>query len=277
MELCKIGVSLKEGCNIEGAEQAIVFLKRDIHFKQIIEINPELLYKELPYNLSAVCDINLRLQTIIADTIKQGSFPLVYGGDHALAIGSISPWIDEHFGLIWIDAHGDCNTDESSLTHRIHGMPLAVLMGHGHPDLVALVKNKLLPSQILQIGIRSLDVKEKELMDTWGVKYLTMAEIRAMSMPDLLKITQGFVNDHQHIHISFDCDSMDPSVIRGVNTPAKGGFKIDEIEIVLKSILSSQKIDSMDIVEYNPLKDDGQTHALILQLSQMLEAYNEHR
>ncbi len=277
MELTKIGVSLKEGCNIEGAEQAIAFLKRDINFNQFIEIDHSLVSKELPHNLRAVCDINLRLQSIISNTIKQGSFPLVFGGDHALAIGSISPWIDEHFGLIWIDAHGDCNTNESSLTQRIHGMPLAVLMGHGHPDLVALVKNKLLPSQILQIGIRSLDAKEKVLMDTWGVKYLTMTEIRAMAMSDLLNIIQGFIQKHTHIHISFDCDSMDPSIIRGVNTPAKGGFKTEEMEIILKSILSSQSVDSMDIVEYNPLKDDGQTHALILQLSQMLEAYNEHR
>jgi len=277
MELSKIGVSLKEGCNIEGAELAIGFLKRDIDFNESIGINPNLLIQEKPYNLSAVCDINHRLQGIITQCINQGSFPLVYGGDHALAIGSISPWIKPNFGLIWIDAHGDCNTDVSSLTQRIHGMPLAVLMGHGHPELVKLIKHKLLASQILQIGIRSLDLKEKELMDAWGVNYLTMEEIRTMSMPELLKIVSTFTQTHDHIHISFDCDSMDPSIIKGVNTPAKGGFKLDEIIRLLESILASQKVDSMDIVEYNPIKDDGQTHAFILRLSQMLEAYTHHR
>lgn len=277
MELSKIGVCLKEGCNIEGADLAIDFLKKDLSFNEIIRIDSSLIIEEKPHNLSAIVDINHRLQGIISKCISEGSFPLVYGGDHALAIGSISPWIKGKFGLIWIDAHGDCNTDVSSVTQRIHGMPLAVLMGHGHPSLVGLIKHKLLASQILQIGIRSLDHKEKELMDAWGVNYLTMEQIRTMSMPDLITIVQAFTQTHEHIHISFDCDSMDPSIIKGVNTPAKGGFKLDEMIQLLKSILASQKVDSMDIVEYNPFKDDGQTHALILELSQILETYTLHR
>lgn len=267
----RIGVELKEGCDIDGGDLAIKSLADLLEFDEILSIDPAKLKKEDPLYLGAVTDINVRLKAVVRETQKAGDFPLVFGGDHALAIGSISGILTDKTGVIWIDAHGDCNTDQSSLSRRIHGMPLAVLQGHGHPRLTALNDVVLKSSDILQIGIRSLDKEEEILMKQWGVRYITMKEIKTKGFDWMMRELQAFEAAHPVLHVSFDCDSIDPAEAPGVNTPAKHGLSLNEVRTILHS-LPFDKVSSMDIVEYNPVKDNGQTKAMVIAIDALVSA-----
>jgi len=265
----RIGVELKEGCDIQGGDLAIKALQDGLVFEEIISINPTLLKNEDPLYISAVTDLNHRLKHAVSSVLKEGHFPLVFGGDHALAIGSISATMTRDTGVLWIDAHGDCNTVESSPSHRIHGMPLAILQGHGHPRLTAMNDRTLKAKDILQVGIRSLDEEEQALMDRWGVRYITMVDIKTQGYAWMLKEVEAFVATHQRIHVSFDCDSVDPKDAPGVNTPYKNGLSLSDVMTLLKS-LDYTKVFSMDIVEFNPTRDNGQTKAMILAIDALV-------
>jgi len=266
----RIGVVLKEGCDINGGQYAMDVLSQSIKLDTVIKVNETLIKVQNPLYLDAVVDLNQRLKKEVEQTISEGSFPLVFGGDHALAIGSISAVAQEGHAILWIDAHGDCNTVESSDSKRIHGMPLAVLQGHGHPDLINLVHNTVESNNIMLIGIRSLDDEEERLMSLWGVHWITMVEIRKQGIDWLNEQVNRFIQDKKHLHVSFDCDSMDPSLFPGVNTPVKDGFKPYEILPLIKHVLNHPSISSMDIVEFNPTRDQGSTLDLIKTLNQMV-------
>ncbi len=266
----RIGVVLKEGCDINGGQYAMDVLSQSIKLDTVIKVNETLIKVQNPLYLDAVVDLNQRLKKEVEQTMSEGSFPLVFGGDHALAIGSISAVAQEGHAILWIDAHGDCNTVESSDSKRIHGMPLAVLQGHGHPDLINLVHNTVESNNIMLIGIRSLDDEEERLMSLWGVHWITMVEIRKQGIDWLNEQVNRFIQDKKHLHVSFDCDSMDPSLFPGVNTPVKDGFKPYEILPLIKHVLNHPGISSMDIVEFNPTRDQGSTLDLIKTLNQMV-------
>lgn len=266
----RIGVVLKEGCDIEGGQHAMEVLSQSIQLDTVIEVNQDLVKKQNPLYLDAVVDLNLRLNHEVSKTIEEGYFPLVFGGDHALAIGSISAVAQEGHAVLWIDAHGDCNTVESSDSKRIHGMPLAVLQGYGHEDLLSMVKQKIDSNNIMLIGIRSLDEAEEKLMQEWGVHWITMVEIRKQGIDWFNEQVHQFIRDKKHLHISFDCDSMDPHLFPGVNTPVKDGFKAHEILPLLKRVLNHPNLRSMDIVEFNPTRDKGSTLELIKTINQMV-------
>lgn len=266
----RIGVVLKEGCDIDGGQHAMQVLSQAIQLDTIIEVNQALVKSQNPLYLDAVVDLNKRLNLEVKKAKDEGYFPLVFGGDHALAIGSISAVAEESHAILWIDAHGDCNTVESSESKRIHGMPLAVLQGYGHVDLLNMVKQKIESDNIMLIGIRSLDVEEEKLMKEWGVHWITMSEIRKQGIDWMNEQVNRFIQDKKHLHISFDCDSMDPALFPGVNTPAKDGFKPYEILPLIKHVLCHPGISSMDIVEFNPTRDQGATLELIKTLNQMV-------
>lgn len=266
----RIGVVLKEGCDIEGGQHAMEVLSQSIQLDTVIEVNQALVKSQDPLYLDAVVDLNKRLNHEVSQAIIDGYFPLVFGGDHALAIGSISAVAQESHAVLWIDAHGDCNTVESSDSKRIHGMPLAVLQGYGHSDLLDMVKQKIESNNIMLIGIRSLDDEEEKLMQEWGVHWITMHEIRKQGIEWMNEQVNRFIQDKKHLHVSFDCDSMDPTLFPGVNTPVKDGFKPYEILPLIKHVLNHPGISSMDIVEFNPTRDQGSTLDLIKTLNQMV-------
>ena len=267
----RIGVELKEGCDISGGDMAIKSLQDLLDFDEILSIDPSLLKKEEPLYLGAVRDLDQRLKTAVKETLSQGHFPLVFGGDHALAIGSIAGTLTPETGIIWIDAHGDCNTVESSPSHRIHGMPLAVLQGHGHPALTALNDVVLKAKDILQIGIRSLDEQEEIQMRLWGVRFITMEDIKKHGFSWMMGELKAFEEAHSRLHVSFDCDSIDPKEAPGVNTPAKNGLSLSDVSAILQS-LEFEKVSSMDIVEYNPLRDNGKTKAMVIVVDALVSA-----
>ncbi|NTW95252.1 MAG: arginase [Erysipelotrichaceae bacterium] len=265
----RIGVELKEGCDISGGDLAIKSLQDMIDFDEILSIDPGLIIDEEPLFLHAVSDLNTRLKRVVSQSLKEGHFPLVFGGDHALAIGSISASLTKDTGVIWIDAHGDCNTVESSPSHRIHGMPLAVLQGYGHPKLTHLNDTVLNGVDILQIGIRSLDEEEALLMKKWGVRIISMQDIKSEGWKWAKQELSLFIDHHPRLHVSFDCDSVDPKEAPGVNTPSKNGLSVREVLDIFDT-LPFEKVSSMDIVEYNPTKDDEKTKAMILKIDALV-------
>lgn len=268
----KIGVVLKEGCDIEGGQFAIDALQKHITMDDVVRLDERLIKDQDPLYLDAVVDLNEHLKASVKEAYDQGEFPLVFGGDHALAIGSITGVAQAEHSVLWIDAHGDCNTEESSDSKRIHGMPLAVVQGHGNPSLTDLVDHPIEARNILLVGIRSLDDAEEELMKQWGVRWLTMEEIRRQGLEWMQHEVMLFAKQAKHLHVSFDCDSMDPMHYPGVNTPVRGGFVSDEILPLLENVLSLDTISSMDIVEYNPTRDPNfDTLNLIQAITKLLE------
>lgn len=272
----RIGVTLTQGCTLPGGESAMDTLAARIPFNHRLSIQESLLKTEKPQYLSAIVDLNVRLKHLVSTCIKNNEFPLVFGGDHALAIGSIAGVVQDHdHAVLWIDAHGDCNTDVSSISQRIHGMPLAVVQGQGHPDLVAINDHVIQAQNILLIGIRSLDLEEEILMKQWGNRYITMSTIEENGLEWLQSELRVFMQAHAKIHVSFDCDSMDPALISGVNTPVKGGFNVHQILPILSTVLSYDAVTSMDIVEFNPSHDDGSTFDLIHTIHKLVSQAKE--
>ena len=268
----KIGVVLKEGCDIEGGQFAIDALQKHIPMDDVVRLDEKLIKDQDPLYLDAVVDLNQHLKASVKEAYDQGEFPLVFGGDHALAIGSITGVAQAEHSVLWIDAHGDCNTEESSDSKRIHGMPLAVVQGHGHPSLTDLVDHPIEARNILLVGIRSLDDAEEELMKQWGVRWLSMEEIRRQGLEWMHREVMVFAKQAKHLHVSFDCDSMDPMHFPAVNTPERGGFVSEEILPLLGDELSLDTISSMDIVEYNPTRDPNfDTLNLIQAITKLLE------
>jgi arginase len=268
----KIGVVLKEGCDIEGGQFAIDALQKHITMDDVVRLDEKLIKDQNPLYLDAVVDLNERLKASVKEAHDQGEFPLVFGGDHALAIGSITGVAQKEHAVLWIDAHGDCNTEESSDSKRIHGMPLAVVQGYGHPSLTYLVDRPIEAKNILLVGIRSLDDAEEALMKQWGVRWLTMEDIRRQGLEWMQREVMVFAKQAKHLHVSFDCDSMDPMHFPGVNTPVRGGFVSHEILPLLENVLSLDTISSMDIVEFNPTRDPNfGTMNLILTITKLLE------
>lgn len=211
-------------------------------------------------NLTAVKKVNETLANTVDETIERGDFPLVFGGDHSIAIGSLAG-IAKHYkniGVIWFDAHGDMNTDKTSPSGNIHGMSLAASVGHGHPSLVHLfeAKTKIQPENVVLIGVRELDRGEIELLRQLNVKVFTMHEVDTMGMKAVMDEALQYLQDRtDKIHVSFDLDVLDPSEAPGVGTPVIGGITYREAHVALELLAKTKGITSAEFVEVNPILD----------------------
>lgn len=211
-------------------------------------------------NLTAVKKVNEMLANTVDETIERGDFPLVFGGDHSIAIGSLAG-IAKHYeniGVIWFDAHGDMNTDKTSPSGNIHGMSLAASVGHGHPSLVHLfeAKTKIQPENVVLIGVRELDRGEIELLRQLNVKVFTMHEVDTMGMKAVMDEALQYLQDRtDKIHVSFDLDVLDPSEAPGVGTPVIGGITYREAHVALEILAKTKGIISAEFVEVNPILD----------------------
>ena len=197
---------------------------------------------------------------------KENSLPIVVGGDHSIAIGSISGVSqyyrerNEDLGVIWVDAHADINTPQSSPSGNIHGMPLATLLGEGHRDLCNIGGNgaKLKPENVALIGIRTIDDEEKKVLKASGVHYYSMRSIDERGMFEIVKEAIEKISAKTHaIHVSFDIDGIDPRYAPGVSTPVSGGLTLREAHLLLEMVHESQKLSSLELVELNPYTDVG--------------------
>lgn len=196
--------------------------------------------------------------------LEKGSFPLCIGGDHSMALGTISGIASYckkrklRLGVIWIDAHSDMNTDETSPSGNIHGMPLAALLGLGCDELVNFLgfSPKLAPENCALIGIRSIDEAEKLNIKKLKVPIYTMNDIDKLGIHRIIaKVLKQFREKVDHIHISFDVDSVDPLVAPGVGTPIPGGLSYREAHLLMETIAECGCMSSLEIAEVNPILD----------------------
>ena len=219
-------------------------------------------------NLSLVAKGNQRLAAQVDTIIEEGSFPLVLGGDHSIAIGTLAGVAKhyENLGVIWFDAHGDLNTEETSPSGNIHGMPLAVSMGLGHPDLVSLYgyEEKVKPENIVIIGARSLDDGERQLIREKGIKVFTMHEIDRMGMAKVVEETVSYLKEKTDgVHLSLDLDGVDPAEAPGVGTPVIGGISYRESHLAMEMLAEAGIITSAEFVEVNPVLDERNKTAVV--------------
>ncbi len=197
-------------------------------------------------------------------------FPLVLGGDHSIAVGTVSGIAgfahsqSKKLGLLWIDAHGDINTPETSPSGNIHGMPLAALLGFGAPELTSVggPRPKVDPANVALVGIRSLDAGEKKRLKETGVQVHTMSDIDRHGVHRIMKkaldqVTAGT----DFVHVSLDLDAVDPSVTPGVGTPVKGGLDYREAHLIMELIADAGIMTSLEVVEVNPILDECNTSA----------------
>lgn len=221
--------------------------------------------KYLPL-VSSVCR---QVAAEVREILDGGGFPLVIGGDHSIAIGTISgiaahlrarsPTRTPQLGVLWFDAHGDLNTPQSSPSGNIHGMSVACLLGKG-PRLLTDVEYpgpKLQPDKVVQIGLRDLDESEKALLRESGIHAYTMADIDKLGMAGVMEEALGFVTDGTDaVHIDFDIDVLDPQVAPGTGTRKIGGISYREAHLALEMVAERTKIGSMELVEVNPILDE---------------------
>lgn len=205
------------------------------------------------------------------EAVANGYLPLFLGGDHSISIGTIGG-ITHHSpsGVIWVDAHGDFNTPETSRTGSVHGMSLAVLNGRGYSELINIGRPgpKLNPENVLLIGVRDLDAKEKILLREYGIKTFTMRDIDEQGIRTVAHKALDHLSHLPRIHVSLDMDALDPAEAPGVGTPVPGGLTYREAHLLMEIIADSKRLASMDIVEINPILDKyNQTAKMAVELA----------
>ncbi|WP_100406499.1 arginase [Bacillus solitudinis] len=211
-------------------------------------------------NLHEVIHANEELRALVVEIQEEDSFPLILGGDHSISIGSIAGLSEKYnnLGVIWFDAHVDLNTAETSPSGNIHGMPLAINLGIGHPLLTNIggYSPKVKPEHIVIIGARSIDEGERELIKELGIKVYTMHEIDRLGMTYVIQETIEYLSERTDgVHLSLDLDGIDPIDAPGVGTPVLGGITYRESHLALEILAEAEIITSTEFVEVNPILD----------------------
>lgn len=228
-------------------------------------------------NLEAVNSVNEKIYKHVHESLLNQHFPIVLGGDHSIAAGSILgvQSVYNNIGIIWIDAHGDFNNENTSPSGNLHGMPLSACTGNGpnrmvpfKPDNIAFVN----PKKIALIGIRELDMKEKNALLESGVNVFTMSDIDQHGMRDVMEAAIEVVEkDTNGFHLSFDLDGIDPNYAPGVGTPVHGGLTFREAHLAVEMLAQREKLLSSEFVELNPIIDESnKTGKLTVHLIQSL-------
>lgn len=208
-----------------------------------------------------VADINHKLAVKVNEIMEKGDFPLILGGDHSIAMGSLAGIAKyyENLGVIWYDAHGDLNTFETSPSGNAHGMPLAASLGLGHSKFSNILdySPKVKPENIVLIGARALDEGEKKLIKDLHIKVYSMHEIDRLGMTRVMEETIDYLKDRcDGVHLSLDLDGLDPSDAPGVGTPVYGGISYRESHLAMEMLAEADIITSAEFVEVNPILDE---------------------
>jgi len=224
--------------------------------------NPKLKY------LDQIVRVSEELAGIVTTILQEGDFPLVLGGDHSIGLGSINGVANVHknVGVLWIDAHADFNTDQSTPSGNIHGMILASLAGLGNSSLTNIGGGlpKIHKETIVIVGARDLDPGEQELLRTNSIHVFTMSEIDQLGITEVMQQALAIAGQNNDgIHLSLDMDALDPTEAPGVGTPVRGGLTYREAHLAMELIADSHKLVSMDVVEVNPILDRENATALL--------------
>lgn len=208
--------------------------------------------------------------------LRNNVFPIVVGGDHSIAIGSVSgtkmAYPKDRLGVVWIDAHADLHTPWTTPSGNVHGMPLALLMqiekrGRNRPQVYTMATwdrlrrigvngPKLAPRDLVFIALRDLEPEEESIIQEHGIKVITVEQLRAKGAEAVVQETLGHLADCKRIHVSFDVDSLDPSISMGTGTPVPGGLTTQEATLLLQGLCRDPRTATLDVVEINPALDD---------------------
>ncbi len=230
-------------------------------------------------HLSEVVQWNRLLHDSVYAELRQGRMPIMLGGDHSLAIGSISAVArfcreqEKKLRVLWFDAHADFNTASLTPSGNLHGMPVACLFGQGPQELVEIGGRVpiLRPKEIRQIGIRSVDAGEKRLVHDIGIEVFDMRYIDEMGMRHAMELALALVDANTHLHVSLDVDFLDPAIAPGVGTTVRGGPTYREAQLCMEMIADTGSLASLDLVELNPALDvRNQTAELAVDLIESL-------
>lgn len=290
MKLNVIGVPLNLGCDRDGADKAPdrlreaglietirkhghrVFDLGNLYIPKVKQQDKFAKGKSAKY-LDAIVEVNNNLAELVRATICGGAFPLVIGGDHSLGLGSVSGVSEfyDDFGIIWLDAHGDINTSDTSPSGNIHGMALAALMGVGNDELVNIYspRTKVNPANVFLVGTRDLDKGEQELIREHNLNVYSMDVIRKEGITYVAEDIKRKLRERKirNVHCSIDIDIIDPKYAPGTGTTVGDGVMPGEFKTFLDKILSANLIKSIDMVELNPLLDkNDMTTKLCLEI-----------
>ncbi len=247
--LVKLGHEVWDQGNLSVPVREIVAGERDTHY------------------LPAITRVCKAAYNAARDAVERGFIPVFIGGDHSLAIGTIGG-VTHHqpAGVIYIDAHGDCNTPKTSPSGNIHGMPLAHLLGDGYARLVNLGRKgaKLKAEDLVLLGVRELDPKERLRLKELGVAVFTMRDIDERGMGNVARQSLDILGHHSRIHVSLDADVLDPIEVPGVGTPSPGGITYREGQLLMEIIADNRRLSSLDIVEINPILDNRNHSAVVV-------------
>lgn len=296
MKINVIGVPLNLGCDREGVERAPNHLRErglipliranghrvfdlgNLYVPPVKESDKFVRGNSMKY-LDIIVDVNNNLAELVYDTLRGGAFPLVIGGDHSLGLGSVSGVgkCYDDFGIIWLDAHGDINTNETSPSGNIHGMPLSALMGVGSEELINIYSpgNKVNPQNVFLVGTRSLDEGERALIENKQLSIYTMDTIRLKGIRFVAEDIRSKLKERKirNVHFSIDVDSIDPRFAPGTGTTVAEGLLPDQFKDFVDIMLSTNLVKSMDLVELNPTLDTNeQTTNLCLQIIDYITA-----
>ncbi len=212
-----------------------------------------------------------RVARLVGLALEQGSLPLVLGGDHSVALGTLGGLAAAHGagGVLWIDAHGDLNTPETSPSGNVHGMPLAAALGfaNGRFESDAWTLPAVTADRVALVGLRSLDTRERERIRELGIKAYTMSDIDRIGIERAIRESLSHIAGPGFVHVSLDMDALDPEVAPGVGTPVRGGLSYREAHLALELVAESGLAGSFEVVEVNPILDrQNATAALAVEL-----------
>ena len=252
---------------IAGLGEAIAQLGRQVIDKGNLAAplaeTEDALHRHKKY-IDAIAGVCRSLHASCLASLDAGALPLVMGGDHSLAAGSVAAsadWIrrinSKPLGLIWVDAHGDMNTPETTTSGNVHGMPLAALLGQEPQELASIgTSPSVLPQHTVLVGIRNLDEDEKGQIRAAGVHVFTMKDIDRQGIASVAERAIELASSGTGgIHVSFDMDVCDPTIAPGVGTPVRGGLDYRESHVIMELVADSNQLIALDLVEVNPTLD----------------------
>lgn len=237
----KLGYQVSDQGNLQVPVRDSVRDEREAHF------------------LPTICRVCEQAYQAGRRAVEQGHLPVFLGGDHSLSIGTIGGVTHhEPAGVLWIDAHGDFNTEKSSATGNIHGMSLALLLGQGARELVEVGRPeaKLKPSDVVMIGVRDLDAEERQRLVESGITVYTMRDLDERGMGVVATEALGQLAHRARLHVSLDIDALDPQLSPGAGTLVPGGLTYREAQLLMEIIADDGRMASLDLVEINPILDD---------------------
>ena len=224
----------------------------------IIPLIPESEDNAAMRHAKEINEANERLYRTVRESLRGGAVPVVLGGDHCVAAGSIPAVAEElgDIGVIWIDAHGDFNNEKSSPSGNMHGMPLSAVCGCGPDAMVSFSGARIHPRHVAQVGARDLDTAERERLRENGVSVFSISDIDKLGMAEVMRRAIAVAGEGTHgIHLSFDVDAITPEAAPGVGTPVHSGLTVREAFLAAEMLAESGRVVSVDMVEVNPMLD----------------------